>query len=809
MPERILGPVPYPVNVGNPPPQRRWASISPKRPYASAMVNRLAMLLVLLMAQPALGASTVGSPTAPLDLPASRPGPDELKGPSAVRLSKAFDRALAALDGQRWADAAEGFEALLGEVDWPEAAFDAALARYQLLDLGRARSHAAAAAQGLPRDAQARWLHAVVLSAVGRHADAGGEAARAVELARENGDRPLLARSLLQVSSAARLSGRYGASTVAALEARDLAEASEDPELEAAAWVAIGQAALSRGDEAGAAQAFAQAGGRAASAIQQELALAAAEEAWRRGDADGSVVALSAALVEIDSDPQIPALGRAAMMARAAPLLWLTGDRTAAAIRLDAAEAVLRPAGALAAVADIEVVRASWAVAGGSFEQARTLLDSATTAMEGLQVPVALASAQLARAQLLAEDGDVRGAIALAEQAKEVFESTEYAEGRPGAWLVLAELLGRGGALADAHAAGLRAVELALERSNARQEAAARAEVAVILARLGALSEAASEYESATSAGALLSTRARVRLDVELGRANARADRLQEGLTHARRALAEAGEGSDAPKDLVALAEEAVTAVLLEGGRHDEAESFVAERGIVDERIVAAVNDRQGTALYNEGVDAYAAGDYATAIDRFATVAGAAASTDERRLRARKATQRAFEARGVEHLEAGRVKDADSDLAQAASIAAEVQDPGAQARATLQRAQIALDAGHPERAADLGSRAALAAPSGSVRRAEAWELVGLARIDDDPQGARRAFEDALLAWGDRAESVARRATLTYNLAVLEQTGDETALIARLNEVSALAVQAGDDALRDEVQEWLKQLETSE
>ena len=101
-----------------------------------------------------------------------------------------------------------------------------------------------------------------------------------------------------------------------------------------------------------------------------------------------------------------------------------------------------------------------------------------------------------------------------------------------------------------------------------------------------------------------------------------------------------------------------------------------------------------------EGVDAYAAGDYATAIDRFATVAGAAASTDERRLRARKATQRAFEARGVEHLEAGRVKDADSDLAQAASIAAEVQDPGAQARATLQRAQIALDAGHPERAAD-------------------------------------------------------------------------------------------------------------
>lgn len=774
------------------------------------MWTRLAVILTLAFALPAAAASTHSESRSTLpELPASRPGPDELEGPAARRLSKAFDSALSALDGQRWSEAAEGFESLLREVAWPEAAFDAALARYHMLDLGRAREHASAAVRGLPGDAQARWLHAVVLGAVGRHADAGVEAGLAVDRAREVEDKTLLARSLLQLSSAARLSGRYEAAAAAALEARDLAEAMEDPLLGAAAWVAVGHAALSRGDRVRADEAFAEAGGRGASGVQQELELAAAEDAWRRGAAAEARAALSAALAGIDSDPHIPLLTRAAMQARAAPLLWTVGDRVAAEDRLDAAERVLRPAGALAAVADIEVVRASWAVAVGSFDEARGFLESASSTMEALQVPVALASARLARAQLLAEDGDVLGAIALAEQAKAVFEATEYSEGRPGAWLVLAELLGRGGALAAAHEAGLRAVELAMERGSLRQEAAARAEVAVVLARLGALVEAEEQYRSATSVAALLSVRARVRVDVELGRAYARADRLEEGLDHARRALEAAGEGDAAPRDLVSLAEEAVVAVLLEGGRHDDAEAFVVERGVVDPRIVAAVQDRQGTALYNEGVDAYAAGDYATAIARFTSVAEAPASTDARRDRARRATQRSLEALAVKHLEAGETKDADAYLARAAGLAAELQDGTAQARATLQRAQMALDAGHPERAADLGANAARAASERSEQRAEAWELVGLARIDTDADGARRAFEDALLAWGSGEESVARRATLTYNLAVLEQTGDEAALRARLNEASALAAQAGDDALRDEVLEWLKQLETSE
>ena len=765
------------------------------------------LLLMTVLAAPA-GAATGGDEALSVALPASRPGPDELSGAGARRLSKSFDRALEALDDARWADAATGFDAVLAEVDWPEAAFNAALARYQLLDLAAARGHAAAAAEGLD-DGPSHWLHAVVLGAVGRNLDARAAAERAAQWARDQEDAPLLVRSLLQQASASRLAGRYADARTAAEEARAAAVALGDPLLVAASGLAVGHAAAAAGDPDGAARAFAEAGSATTSApgAQHELALADAESAWRAGRSGDARALLAAALFGIDADPAVPPLTRAGLLSRAAPLAFSLGDVAGAQARLAAADDVLRPAGALAAIADIDTLRASWAIAAGDVERGAALLRSAVATLEQVQAPMALAAAQLARAQVIAEQGQIREALRLAEASRDTFEAAGNLDGLPGAWLVLAELKGRGGALADAHAAGLRAVELATNRGNPRQEAAARAEVAVILARLGAVDEAAQAHAAAVSADGLLSVRTRVRLEVELARGFAHADRPTDGLRHAQAALAQAGSAEAAPADLVASAEEAVVAVLLEAGRHDEAEAFVAERGIQDERILAAVADRHGTARYNQGVDAYAEGDYQAAITHFRAVADAPESSDARRERARRAIQRSHEASGVAHLEVGAVKQAETDLAAAATLATELGDAAAAAQANLLRAQIAVEAGRLEKGASLAASAAKAAVAGSQVRAEAFELLGLAQIDADPSAARRAFEDALLSWGTTPESVARRATLTYNLAVLEQTGDPAALRARLQEAAALAAEAGDEDLRAEVAEWLEGLET--
>lgn len=765
---------------------------------------RLALLLTLLAGPVSAAPSTNETPS--VDLPEARPLPDEVAGDAARRLGKVFNRALEALDDGRWTDAADGFEAVLADVEWPEASYNAALARYHLLDLLAAERHAATAASLLD-DARSHWLHAVVLGAIGRHGDAADQARAAAE---RTDDAELRARSLLQQAVAARLAGRHRTSLEAASAARDLGVTVGDPLVTTAAWLAMAQASEALGDGPAARTARAEAGALtvAAPVAGHELAFGRAEEAWRKGAVTDARQALAGALTAVDADATVPPLTRAGLLVRAAPLLWSLGDREGARARLAAADQVLRPAGARAAAADIDVIRSSWAVAGGDVPRAAALLDAAIDSMQGLQVPGALASARLARAQIRAEEGDVRGAIALAEQAREEIAAHGHADGLPGALLVSAELLGRGGALADALAVGREAITLATQRESPRLEAAARAEVAVILARMGAVDEAARNHSAATAHGGLLAVRSRVRLEVELARGFARRDRLDEGLRHANEAVALAGDGPDTPADLKALAEEAVVAVLLEGGRHDDAERFVTERGIDDPRITAAVADRQGTALYNAGVDAYTEGDYVSAVTTFEQIVRSGTASEQRKDRARRAIQRAYEASGVQHLEVGAVKQADKDLARAAEVAVEVQDPEAEARANLLRAQIALEGGHPERAADLGARSATTAVD-DVVRAEAWELVGLARIDTDPDGARRAFEDALLAWGTGSQTVARRATLTYNLAVLEQTGDPVALRARLKEAAALAGEAGDDALKDEITAWLTQLESDD
>ncbi|MCO4773762.1 MAG: tetratricopeptide repeat protein, partial [Deltaproteobacteria bacterium] len=186
---------------------------------------------------------------------ASKPAPDEVLGPERRRLRKGFDQALKAFEAERYAEAAAGFEELLAKVEWPEASFNAAWARYVELDLPKAESHAAAAVRGMANDAEAARLHALVLHDLGRHADAQRLVRSALELVGAEGDITLRARLELLQGSTSRLLGRYRASQDAYRRALGLATEAQEPLLIASAHLGMGHVALSMGDATGAAEA--------------------------------------------------------------------------------------------------------------------------------------------------------------------------------------------------------------------------------------------------------------------------------------------------------------------------------------------------------------------------------------------------------------------------------------------------------------------------------------------------------------------------------------------------------------------------
>jgi hypothetical protein len=787
----------------------------------AVIMRRLQRLLLLsaLWAPTFAGGAVTGSEAEDSSVhlgppPASRPTTDDVLPPAQARLGKQFDRALQALDSGRDAEAAEGFEAVLGEVEWPEASYNAALARYRLLDLRAAERHAAAAAQGLPNDALAAYLHALVLHDLARHADAVALARRAAGQVAADSDPGLLARILLTEGSALRLLGQVGGSAEVYRTARSLAERAGLPLLQASAWLGLGHLALTSGAGEQAREAFASAeslGGEAGRAARSEVALARAEAAWRAGDADEASRALSESLQAMEASG-LPVLSRAGLGVRVAALQWSLGARESARRRLAAAETVFGEAGALAAAADVWVTRSAWAVGLGDLDEADRLLARAIEVQASVQVPVALASSRLARAQLLANRGALVDAFALAEASLSVFEELGFLEGQQGAWLVLAELKGRGGALADARVAALEAVSLAQGLENPRLAATARAELAVILARLGAVDQARTEYELASvrprSGGSLLAPRSRVRLEVELAAAYVRKGESETATGHALKAV-EIAAADGAPADLVPLAEEAVVAALLEGGRHDEALAFLDARSITTGKLRDAVRDRRGTQLFNEGVDAYEAGDFGLAANRFRTIVGDATSPEPRIASARAALREVLSAQGARDAEEGREGRAEEVWREASELAMAQEDLEGWATLLLLRAQLAADAGRPSDAVALAERCAVgtAQLDDGGPAARCWELAGHASLTGDPGLARRAFENALAALARVPDSVAQRAQLAYNLAVLDQEGPAAALLARLEVARSLAVEAGDDATRAEVEAWIEQLES--
>ena len=774
---------------------------------------RRLLLLLALSAPPAAFAVPAEAPPA-LDTPdAARPTVDESTPRDQRRAQKDFDRALAALDAGRDVEAAEGFEALLASLDWPEASYNAGLARYRLAQLVPAERHARAAVEGLEGARDAARLHAVVLHSLGRYRDALERVAQ-VRATLEPEEHALRARLALLEGTGRRELGAFADAGLAFADAREAAAEAGDPGLQAAAWLGTAQLARASGDDGRAAEALAKVsalGGSGADRSRAEASLSAAEEAWRTGDEAGARSALAQAVPSLltGEDP----LGEASLAVRVATLEWSLGQRPAARKRLEAARATLSSAGAAASLADAELVAAGWAVSDGDIEAASAHLQTATTLLESAQAPLALASAWLARAPLLAEEGDVRAGIALAEKARSAFEAMGHPHGVQGAWMVLAELQGRGGALAEARESALEAVRRAQELGNPRLAASARAEVAVILARLGAVDEALTESERAlatpASGAVLLSPRTRVRMEVELAQALARARHTDRAVQLAQAALAHAAEGAAA--DLVPAAEEAVVAVLLEAGRSDEAEAFLDQRGLDDPRLRDAVADRRGTELYNEGIEAYDAGEYGRAAARFRELIGSEQSPQTRKDEARRALQTVLEAQVAEAVDAQAWQRAETGLAEAVTLAREREESARAAKLLLLRAQVAQERGADgEVVAHAGAGATLAEEAGDDATAAAsWSLLGYARIESSPDRARAALENALLAWGRVEGSVAQRAEVAYNLAVLDQEAGPTTLRRRLEVARALAEEAGSDELLEPVVQWLDELEEAQ
>ena len=269
--------------------------------------------------------------------PGGRPAPDEVSGPARRKLLKAFDAALGAFDGGDYATAADGFEALLAEVEWPEASLNAGWARYVELDLPKAGAHAAAAVDGLPGDVDALRLSALVLHDQGRHQDALARVVEALEALGPDGDPGTRARLELLGGATLRLLGRLGEAEASYGRALVAAGAAGDPVASAASHLGLGHVALSQGGDA--AKHFEAAGTAGAGAAHHEVELSSAEAAWQGGDRATAHARWSSAVDGLDG-ADLPRLSRAGLQVRAALLAWSLGEREDARRRLQVAEQV-------------------------------------------------------------------------------------------------------------------------------------------------------------------------------------------------------------------------------------------------------------------------------------------------------------------------------------------------------------------------------------------------------------------------------------------------------------------------------------
>jgi tetratricopeptide (TPR) repeat protein len=336
--------------------------------------------------------------------------------------------------------------------------------------------------------------------------------------------------------------------------------------------------------------------------------------------------------------------------------------------------------------------------------------------------------------------------------------------------------------------------------------------VVIIDAAAGALDDALTQLAQIPGpVFAAMPARQRMRVELQLAWSLHRVGRLEEAEVRGRRALQIAEEGPLGLDDLIRGAREVVVYAMLDGGRAEDAEAFLAPTGEPTNDLAAAIAGRQLIDTYNAGVEAINGGDSVRAVELFGEVWADGEVEETRRESVGGALSGALRARGHALWEAGSLEAAAAAFARAAEVAGIVGDVPAQARALVNQASVRGDGGDAQGAAALAQEAAeLAGTTDRKLAGDSWMIAGQALFETDTAGSRTAFVRALEAWGTSPETLGSRASVTYNLAVLEfNTGTPQEAKVRLEEARILARQAGKDGLAAQIESLFEAIDDEE
>ncbi len=728
--------------------------------------------------------------------------PTEPHTGAVARLQEEFGLARKDLDEGRLQEAARRFDGIFEEAGWAEAAYNASLAYYGLGRYDAALERSGRVIARLPDDLAGLHLRGVLLRLHGRHGDAEEVSERALSLARTAGDRYAEAMGLLNLATSRRSLGRPDAAGESVGAARALGEALDRSEIVAASWLVTGYLARDRGDRTAAEKAFAASRrsglGRSEEGAELDVKLAGVEDALAVGETRKAARLASALLpaVRAEEGRQM----RAVHLLRLAEIEQELGRETAEEL-LAEAEDLFVQGGVEVGRADVLAARARWRFNAGDLAAAEALLVPCIAIRVGVQVPLALAGSRLMLAQVRLEQGRLDEALSLSTEAAKVLGGAGQAREHRAALLVQSDVLLQADRLAEALETARRVGEAAEALGEREDQLAAAVQETLVLARSGDPDAGVRRWSTATGPGNRPTPRQRVRVELALARALETAGRPVEALRRAQSALAaiEAAPESDpvrAPA-LVDAAMEAIVGSMMSSGDTAGAAAFLERSGRGGGDLADVVRARADGERHNAAVALYERGDLAAARDAFRALVDDPTVSDDLRGSAARNLGASLEGLARADLTRGALADAERGYLDLLALAQATEDRRVEARAGFRLAEIRDRVEDPEGAADYAEAAATAAKAAEDTDLEAslWAMAGDLMFERDPPRARADLRNALGAWGTDEATLGKRASVTYNLALLSYQLDDTGEAAvRVKEARVLAGRAGREDL---------------
>jgi|GEM_PF-1692854 len=724
--------------------------------------------------------------------------PTEPRTGAVARLQKEFTEARTDLDEGRLDVAAKRFDGIYDEAGWGEAAYNAALAYYGLGRYDVALDRTGRVVQKLPEDLAGLHLRGVLLRLHGRYADAEAVSDGALALARERSDRYAEAMGLLNLATSRRFLGRPDAAGRAVDAARALGESLDRAEIVAAAWLVTGYLARDQGDARAAEDAFKASRrsglGRSEQGAQLDVRLADVEDAIALGETK-KAARMAAALVE-DVRAQDGRQMRAVHLLRLAEIEHDLG-RPEAEQLLAEAEALFVQGGVEVGRADVLAARARWRFDAGDLTAAEALLVPCIAIRESLQVPLALAGSRLMLAQVRLEEGRLDEASALSRDAEQVLGAAGQAREHRAALLVQGDVFLQAADL-DGAMRVAEQVAAASRSPDAREDLIASLVVqTLVLARRGDPDAAAAAWKRGLRASDRPTARQQVRIELALAHALEDAGRPADALVRGRAALAAIDAAPDddpvrAPA-LRDVAVETIVASMIAAGDTDAAGAFLQSIGRGEGDLADVVRSRADGERHNAAVALYEEGHLAAARDAFRALVDDPGVDAGLRQSASRNLGASLEGLARADLTRGALADAEKGYLDLLSLARATEDRRVEARAGFRLAEIRSRVEDPVGAADYAEAAATAAKAAAEPDLEAslWAMAGDLMFERDPPRARVNLRNALGAWGTDEATLGKRASVTYNLALLSyQLDDNGEAAVRVQEARVLAGRAG-------------------